>query len=501
LELATDAINLELEAVALLGEKTNPRVPYGTIFRNTALSYHARFKITCGKEDSGKGISFFQKALEYAPTKSPNYCWFSNDLGQLYVTRYMTWNRESDAEDAAAQFGNVLQAEEKNLEAMSHCANLLQMRATNATDLGAAREYLGEAWDLLQKCIERMPPSYEDRGRLFDRCSAVCQGKYKTDGDVKDLDDAVEFSRKATAFPEQPDSWNYFRNLSEVLCLRYQHGRKPVDLDDALSAIKSAVTEAERSLVNQRLCLWGLGKVLRTIYDEKRDRDVLEHAIEKFAAAESLMDEGKESRALIRIDLGNAYCEKFKHTRLRPDLDAGVTCFKNALEDIHRTYPTGTQSDKLMVYSTLGAALLGRYTYWNSVDDLDSATEYIRQSLHELNESHPRFAVRASNLSHALQLKFELEKGKKDGMNLLREAQELVRGVLEGPIKLSSRSLNVLETHMGNIYYRCGGLDNLDLAIEHYRIALEAKDVEAFRLAITSLDMATTLKVKARATK
>ena len=495
------SIDLQLEAVRLVEEDMVPAEYRARIYRNIVRTYNDRFRLSHGDDDSRSALKYFEKGIQIVTPGGSDYCWLSNDIGEFYWERYKVYGKEIDIHKAIEKFQDVLHVQEGNLVASKWLAECLRALAENSVHRQLAEEHLNKADALLQECLTHADGEDNQHGWLLDRRSAVSQELFEIDGDPAHLDDAVEYSQKASQFTEEATWWNFQRNLSGSLIKRYEHQRDFSDLEHATTAIDKAIDATDPGSSDYAQCLWGRGKILRKAHDANRRIETIRKAIGAFSDAESSCGQNLKTRALVRNDLGNAYCQLFQFTGARQDIDDGIESYNRALTGIHQSLLPQSHQDESMILSCLGVAFLYRHNQWHSIDDLDASINYIRSSLKEITEANPRFLKRAANLSYGLQLKYDLQKDSKGSIALLREAQDLTKRALEAPMKFSNGTICGLQTHMGNIFVRLGGLGNLDLAIKHYRLALEAGSIEQIETATATMDLAVAMKAKSSLTE
>lgn len=346
---------------------------------------------------------------------------------------------------------------------------------------------------LLENAIQVLPADDASLGRVYDLCCVVHYPKYEFDGETADINRAVECARLATQDQRSDNMWNYYRLLAQTLVTRYDRLQQIEDLQDAENAAKEGLSRCgEENHENQAQCRWILGKITRAMYNRARNTNTLRRALEIFQQASRDISTDISSKSLVLNDLGNAHVEFFSHEALPEHLEKAIEAYKESLLGLQRLYKTNQHYDILMVNAALGSVMLRRFTHWRAVADIESTIKYYRRSLSRIDEHHPRYAIRAANLSYALTFRAQIKMNMED----LREAQRLA-AVVEGPVVLGDTLKTALETSLGNgfkIAFDISG-KRVDLvhAVDHYAKASSVKGASASARATAMVNAATTL--------
>jgi tetratricopeptide (TPR) repeat protein len=500
----TEAFQLQEQAILAL--RPNLPLPYGTIYRNAVITYHDYFHITHEKFASDKAIMYFKKALQESPPGSTGYELAQNELVEHYMLRYQAWSRPADIADAVVIYDEQLRRKPDTYLALAGKAECLRIKARGTTNNSSAREMFQTAGELMKSAIDAMPSDSSSRGWLFFRSSALYYGWFEVTGNLLHLKSAVEQAKESTHYAEHPSFWDFNRWYAETLLLRYTHLRRAQDLEDAFAAINVAIEHVpEWETENLATCTWIHGKCLRAKYDMEREVEVLNEAITYFVAAcHGHMDERNmsTSRVLVQNDLGNAYCQKFQHSHSIDDLNQAIEAYQYGFKELARINLDRRHPDWFMLAAGIGYAMLQRFLFWGSEDDITAAITHYRMAISVVDTKHSRYAMRVTNLSYALQQKFTID----HELSHLVEAQKLLEKALSRlPVESVGlrRSLNI---QMGNaylylfIYGTEKREEELDLAAEYYEVAMDAKDEADTGAVIIAMNIAMVWRKRAEHT-
>ncbi|MFF8657528.1 CHAT domain-containing protein [Streptomyces huasconensis] len=147
------------------------------------------------------------------------------------------------------------------LQLWSATLRLRYERESNPADLHACIAKLREVLSLI-------PSQHPDRAAVVDELGVALRMRYEAAGALADLDEAVRWSREATAssVPEGTEAAaGYSHNLGLALRRRYERLRRDEDLEEAVRRHRAAVAHSGRGLAGYATFQLGLGNVLGEI--------------------------------------------------------------------------------------------------------------------------------------------------------------------------------------------------------------------------------------------
>lgn len=495
--LLTESIACFDEAIGLCEAyqslPSKPQIPSGIFHRNAGLAYLARFTITKQPEDGENACSLLHQALTFETVGTEEWGCCMNELGDIYTQRAQLSSEREEEEMACIIWHQVVETKPNATTARVNLAKLYLQRSEQSLDQDLTQDWLHKAVELLENAVQVLPADDANLGRVYELCCVVHYSKYEFDGETADINRAVECGRLATQDQRSDNVWNYYRLLAQTLVTRYDRLQQIEDLQDAEAAAKEGLSRcAAENYENQAQCRWILGKVTRAMYDRARNTSTLRRALEVFQKASRDISTDISSKSLVLNDLGNAHVEFFSHEALPEHLEKAIEAYKESLLGLQRVHKTDQHHDILMVNAALGSVMLRRFTHWRAVADIESTIKYYQRSLSRIDEHHPRYAIRAANLSYALTFRAQIKMNMED----LREAQRLA-AVVEGPVDLGDTLKTALETSLGNgfkIAFDISG-KRVDLvhAVDHYAKASSVEGASASARATAMVNAATTL--------
>ena len=473
-------------------------LPFPMVFYNASQSYLARFHFTSEEGDIASATLMLERASGLQPTNELSKI----ELGNAYLARGEKLKDTNDIYKACSIWEAVIKENPTSviaLVALGDCYRKQGLQISNR-ELSIAKIEQAVSW--IEQAVTVMPATQEDSGYVYHQCSLVHYSKYGIDGDPADVDRAIECSRLAIARYANRRPWSYYSILSQLLLKRYNILNQGQDLADAFHAAEEGIRLCGGSRSHGALseCKWVYGQALRRQYDQNLDPSLLQKAIDTFNEAKGLMPDTSSFKSLLLNDLGNAYAQNFKHTSSPENLDKGIDALRESLNIMRTMNSSELHPDVLMINNSLGSIMLQRYQHWKGEADLKASVSYYRKSLTGIDPSHPRYVLRAGNLSGVLQLLFQVN----GDVRQLLEAQSYAQSALSGPQTLSDETKTWLETQIGDAfclaYDKTKQLSDLQNAIEHYDNALAPTGISLTYRATTMTNRAVALMSKAEAT-
>jgi tetratricopeptide (TPR) repeat protein len=484
------------------GRSSKPHLPYGMIHRNAAAAYNARFTI-CKKEEDGTKASFLlKKAITFEIPETLEWQRFQNELANLEKLKAEIQG-DSDADQKACDvWREVIEDYPDALKPRVCLAEALQKIAEKTVDRDLAHGILLEAIDVTEDKARALPPGHRDSESAFLCCATTHYALYEVAGETSNLDKVIEYTKTATNGQNSIDLAAQSRLRALALIERYELLGRLSDLVEADSVAGRSFSQCRQDdAISQGCCLWVTGKVSRKLYDLTQNAELLQKACRTFQKTCELMPKHLSSRPLALNDLGNTYVKFFNLHALPHHLEKAIDAYKEALTQLESLNGGDQHRDTFMITAALGSVMVQRFLHWRADSDIESAVRYYRKSLSRIDNEDPRYAMRAANLSYALQLQFEVKGNIKD----LTEAQQIAITALDGPISLSDDLKIGLLTLTGDAYqssYKVTAqMADLQKAIETYDKTLTLQGApSSSRRGILLLNKATALAAIANAT-
>ncbi|KAI9046056.1 CHAT domain-containing protein [Aspergillus affinis] len=462
---------LELCGV-LLALSERPKIPYGMIHRNVAQAYLAKYNLLKQPEDGEKAACLLEKAVDFETVGTAGWERFMNELGNVYNFRaHLTGNAEHEAK-ASKIWSEVIEHRPNTVVARTSLAELYRTTAEKAQGETLTAEAIEKATSLALMAANMSSVQRSNPGLANARSSSVLYTKYELLGRIEDLNQAIEYAQNATRDQNSDDLWDHYRLLAQVLITRFESLRRLEDLRDATFAVNESLKACSPEDFEQKAgCQWVVGKITRLTYDMMPNTHVLLQATQVFEMCSQTMSKKSVTRCLVLNDLGNAYAQLFSHEALPEQLEKAIEAYQTSLSGLHSIFHSDRHPNILMLNGSLGTVMIQRFQTWRAHTDIDSAVTYFRRSLLGVHESHPRYITRVSNLSYALQLRFQLNEVN-GNLDDLKETQRLLRSALESPKLISNEMKTSLLNHLGNAFLCSFTLSkqstDLENAINHY---------------------------------
>lgn len=422
-----------------------------------AAQAHARLFILSSNEvSSSKAIEYYKRSLVSKQGGDPDKQKWRAKLAQHYAERYHTWRRSEDRQESLRLFDRVLELDGKDCESMIRKADVLRESALRSDDVARSRSCSIAACELADHAIATLSEASESRGldRAFIHYLAggIYKERWDLDGDNHYLDKAVELAKVSLEGTEDDRPWAYASQCCDMYYIRYEQNKAPDDLKQAFEAVNAAIASLEQDATNDlATCSWSLGKCYSSQYERSGDLHDLGEAYNHLKAACAAKDCSKYQMALMRNDLANCHFERFRQTSSTEELDAVIQNYTQSMEDLGRSGVPANHGTFAMLQTGISQAMIERYNQWDSEDDLKSAVHASHQSLQLTDKRSPRYAGRAINFSRVLVL--ETVNSMHPDIALLREAQAVLKTVLELPKSRTVSELREIFFEMGHIYF------------------------------------------------
>ncbi|MFJ8162344.1 CHAT domain-containing protein [Streptomyces sp. NPDC096136] len=301
--------------------------------------------------------------------------------------------------------------------------------------------------------------------------SVMLFARYECNGDVADLDDAVDVGTWALdTFPlSDPNAPGHLSNLANTLRVRFEQAGRRADLDEAVDLARKAVELAGSGSPEQGAYLTSLANTLRTRFEHFGNRSDLDAAVGfgrdaiqadgsghpfqgmrlsnqcfslrlrflRFGDPADLDEAVRLGREGVRVtplghpnqrmylhNLGLALRVRFKSAGVRADLDEAVDAGRQAVRvtPAHDVYLAPYQSG-------LGNALLARFERFGDPADLEAAVGAHREAHRATPLPHPDHGLFANGLANTLGERFHHAANAADLDEAISLGREALRGI------------------------------------------------------------------------
>lgn len=472
-------------------------MPYGTIWRNAAIAHHTLFQINHEEKHSANCLDYYNRSVGQTANTDSNYALWLAEYAQHYMERHRVWDRTEDVQKALNLYETLLRTRPDSFAATIGKADALRIIAGGEKDIAESRRIMSEACRLADSSVEMIEESSNSRGWAYYRTSAISSCRYDLDGERRYLDRAVDLSKLSLKYTEHEACWDFNRWCAQVCRSRHILDGSPGDLSQAFTAIHAAIDQLEEwDTANLASCIWVLGSCFTSQYNCSGDIQDLDQALNWLSAA-CIMPGKRHNLALTQNDLANALCTKFRQTSSVDDLNRAIQTYALSIKNLEKLSPEADHTDLAMLKNGMGHAMLERYLFWGSQEDLASAINLFRGSLSAADARNPRYAGRACNLSYSLILMFSL----RPELRLLQDAQSYLVSVLNSPVGLGLNISQLVNCNLGNTYLRgyeiTQNVADLDSALEHYEKVKNSSGADGRYRADVTMNIGVALHKKA----
>ncbi|KAG2141962.1 TPR-like protein [Suillus clintonianus] len=327
---------------------------------------------------------------------------------------------------------------------------------------------LDEAIELFRAMLLIYPPGHSLRPTSLNNLSTCLYDRFKQRGVPSDLDEAIELFRATLLIcpPGHSLRPTFLNNLGMGLYDRFQHRGVPSDLDEAIELQRATLLICPPGHSLRPTSLSNLGISLRNRFTQRGVPSDLDEAIELQEAALLICPPEHSFRPTSLNNLGTSLYNRFTHRGVPSDLDEAIELFQATLF----ICPPG-HSFRPRFLNNLGLSLYDRFEQRGVPSDLDEAIELFRAALLICPPGHSDRTTSLNNLSLSLYDRFKQRGVPSD----LDEAIELQRAtLLICPPGHSDRptSLNHLGLSLHDRFTQRGVPSDLDEAIELHQAAL-----------------------------
>jgi tetratricopeptide (TPR) repeat protein len=465
--------------------------------RHMGLLYQRKWEITKNPDDLNRSIHHYRRATQHGIVSDVIKSLWMSDLAAVLEFRKLS----DDLEEIEQCIDRSLELSGDHPSKAMCLYNKGYFLVTSAkrdsseyiNQIMQACVYYEQSVSMCKTLITQTPRFGINYRQIFNNSGRGFHLKWELCGDISSINHAIECNKLAAHEYNGNGlwSWGFCRVQSQYLLDRHETTGADEDLAQASEAAENAIKTCGTSELRLGTCKWSLGKTRRRLYRNNVSQQTLQSAIDLFKESAELLPTDPSTQALVLNDLGLAYNMMFDHDTQAKYLEDATEAFHKALSILQSVQDDSASENIRMVNNSLGFAMLQRYLYWKSENDLKASVSCYRRSLEGIDSTFRRYALRAGNLGYALQLLFTL----KGDHGILNESQEYLSKALNAPTSPNKVVRNWLETHMGNAFL-CGvsisasPLDTMRNALEHYDKALLDKTIPLQDQSVTLVNRA-----------
>jgi tetratricopeptide (TPR) repeat protein len=322
-------------------------------------------------------------------------------------------------------------------------------------DLDLSIRYSQEALDLGMN-EESLKPV---RSAMCHNVATYLSDRFTARGDLEDLTTAVKLGQEAvdTCPVDDPMDKMYISGLAGFLQMKYERLGSKEDLDRSIQLLQNAVQNPDEEDVSgcEEICYDKLRSGFMSRFVNSNNRDDLQEAIEYGQKALDHSDVGTFER--IAFLNNQALCLKDRYLVLGEENDilTAITMETEALES------SECHPDKAIYTENLSLMLSSRFSKLSQIGDLESAIDYMNESLSITTAEDPQRPFRMCHKADLLSSRF----------NFLGTSEDL-----DEAIELQEAAVSIIpDTHVK----RFSSLDGLaGLYHERYRSTGRTADLE-----------------------
>ncbi|KXX83147.1 Nephrocystin-3 [Madurella mycetomatis] len=325
----------------------------------------ARYRRNRELEDLESAVLAAEEATNTAPVDgqdNPEYrIQLVASLGMLYMHTHSIDALQRAISEVEILLKALSPTDPRRADQVNNLGRLLGMRYEQ-TGLGVLAD-LDRAVSLLLGSVTKL--SEGDRARIvgLDLLGNLLGMRYEQQGAMKDLDDAIEWSRKALkeAPADHPDRPGMLNNLANRLCRRAQRTRREEDINEAIRLENECRRTARPGHPDQGIWLGNLGTFhgIRLQLMKNPTRGDFDLAIGYAREAIKRTETGDPGHWSAAHTLANLLLSRYRNgqgSSTVGDLDEAIDVLRGNLG-----YMTADSPDRAFLLFSLGEALSWRY--------------------------------------------------------------------------------------------------------------------------------------------
>ena len=463
-----DALQSVLERVRPHIETLRPLFPEGLC--SHAEIQHAIWEQSQRIASLDLAIAAWQRAVGGFPYADDRRSITLSNLGFAYLSRYKAIGSASDLEraDASTQSAvNHLPANNPERSAvlfnrfgvlraltrtLSGDENALDAAICAGTALLAEPHHEGSPVDLAQTHA--------------DQCDLMFE-RFKRNRRIEDLKASIMQCDAAISIAAQDHrlKHEFHARRADLLYAKYAHLGDYAALDDAISALHETISQSPRNDANLAISLYHLSQRLRVRFENEESVDDLENSITAVRSALDLTHPEDPDFAVRLNGLGIALLAWFDVTKNSEVLDEAIAQLQSGI-----TCPA-SPGDMAAILSNLGLALRRRFEATGSLADLEKSIAAGRQSI-ILDTTDPVEVMRfRSNLALSLCCRFELTLDDSDIDSAVQLITSTPMGV--GDFRANAEMMSALGFILSSRYRATGAISDINSAVDASNKALK----------------------------
>ena len=311
------------------------------------------------------------------------------------------------------------------------------------------------------------PDGNPDRAGRLNNLSIYLSTRYKREGRLEDLTQAIKYSQKAVDLTPDgnPNRATLLNNLSNRLSTRYKREEKLEDLTQIIKYSQETVDLTSDNNPDRAGRLNNLSNRLSTRYEREGKLEDLIQTIKYSQEVVDLTPNTNPDRAALLNNLSNHLSTRYEREGKVEDLTQAIKYSQKTVDLISNINP-----DRAGRLNNLSIYLSIRYEREEKLEDLTQAIKYSQEIIDLTSNDNPNRAGRLNNLSNRLSIRYERENKLEDLIQAIKYSQKIVDLTSNGNPDRASR-LNNLSNRLSTRYKRENKLEDLTQAIEHSRDA------------------------------
>ncbi|KAG1731528.1 uncharacterized protein EDB91DRAFT_1349369 [Suillus paluster] len=340
--------------------------------------------------DIDHAISLFRSALAIRPRGHPDHPLSIINLCEALRQRHLRRHDSADVREVAELYSSLLPlcVEGSYLHRVVLDANGVQyvIDECNALPCSPMEESI-----LLRRII-------------LELSADLCE-RFRQNGDIDDIDRAVQLSRDALAIcPVKAGCGSFLGVLCYALKLRFDHHGDPSDLDESIPLYRAALDLCPPFDPARWTSLNNLAEALNARYNKCSHVWDFEEAIRLHQEALALRPRGRPRRDHTLNNIAAAHYTHFRKSEDISALDDAISFYREALE----LRPPGNQWH-CQALLNLASALQERFTQTRYGEHIEEAIRRCQEALESLPFNHPECYFCYVSLQEAYTARFNVQ--------------------------------------------------------------------------------------------
>jgi tetratricopeptide (TPR) repeat protein len=336
-ESLQDRLTLLNESVELatVGFRSTPteHKQFANHANNLAVSLGQRFNETGNMDDLDNAILMGQIAFESSSEGHISRAGIASSISSNLRTRFVHSGSPKDGTESILFGRKAVEHADLSCPLRAMCANTLGLALSDQVGIETLNESL--LWH--REALKLTPPGHPDLPMYWNNmCSRLSSRVEEGEGNSQDLDEAINFGRRALNMTSKgPNIPMFCNNLASALqCRGEQKGKGLKDLDDAIMLLRKAVALTSEKRPGFRMYLNNLARALfaRSIRKKDRGDGDLRDAIQTWAKTVEATPSDHRDLAMHKDNLATGLLERYRRERHYYDLDQALELVLKAYE-------------------------------------------------------------------------------------------------------------------------------------------------------------------------